>query len=69
MMVCSGVFIGWYGGDVTPRIFYENFIDVMVTIDSNDGWREALIARLMMRSSAGPDEVGGRFYTLQHWAD
>ncbi|TPG73890.1 hypothetical protein EAH78_26220 [Pseudomonas arsenicoxydans] len=37
MMVCSGVFIGWYGADVTPRIFYENFIGSMVTIDaSND---------------------------------
>jgi hypothetical protein len=38
MRVCSGVFIGWYGADVTPGIFYENFIDVMVNIDSNDGW-------------------------------
>ena len=26
-----------YGADVTPRIFYENFIDVMVTIDVGDG--------------------------------
>jgi hypothetical protein len=34
--VLRGV-VGWYGADVTPRIFYENFIDVMVNIDSNDG--------------------------------
>ncbi|KAE9649116.1 hypothetical protein EJA71_03415 [Pseudomonas sp. PB106] len=25
------------GADLTPRIFYENFIGVMVTIDANDG--------------------------------
>jgi hypothetical protein len=34
--VLRGV-VGWYGADVTPGIFYENFIDVMVNIDSNDG--------------------------------
>jgi hypothetical protein len=33
--VLRGV-LGWYGADVTPRIFYENFIDVMVTIDASD---------------------------------
>ncbi|MGF6109907.1 hypothetical protein [Pseudomonas frederiksbergensis] len=44
MIVCSGVFIGWYGADVTPGIFYENFIDVMVNIDSNDGWQAVPLA-------------------------
>jgi hypothetical protein len=38
MMVCSGVLLVGYGADVTPRIFYENFIDVMVTIDASNGW-------------------------------
>ncbi len=33
--VLRGV-VGWYGADLTPRIFYENFIDVMVTIDASD---------------------------------
>jgi hypothetical protein len=28
--------MGLSGADVTPRIFYENFIAVMVTIDRND---------------------------------
>jgi hypothetical protein len=37
MSVCSGVLLVGYGADVTPGIFYENFIDVMVTIDGNDG--------------------------------
>jgi hypothetical protein len=36
-MVCSGVFIGWYGADVTPSIFQENFIELMVTIDVGNG--------------------------------
>ena len=31
--MCSGGVIGWYGADVTPHNFYENFIEVMVTID------------------------------------
>jgi hypothetical protein len=34
--VLRGV-VGWYGADVTPEIFYENFIAVMMNIDSNDG--------------------------------
>ncbi|MBU0817577.1 MAG: hypothetical protein KKC24_01845, partial [Gammaproteobacteria bacterium] len=33
--VLRGVVV-WYGGDVTPRIFYENFIEVMVNIDGID---------------------------------
>jgi len=37
MRVCSGVLMGGYGADVTPRIFYENFIEMMVTIDASDG--------------------------------
>ncbi|ORM49658.1 hypothetical protein B6D51_00525 [Pseudomonas chlororaphis subsp. chlororaphis] len=36
MVVCSGVLFGWYGADVTWRIFFENFIGSMVTIDAND---------------------------------
>jgi hypothetical protein len=43
MMVCSGVFIGWYGADVTPRIFYENFIELMVTIDGGNGSLRAVM--------------------------
>ncbi|WP_409519667.1 hypothetical protein, partial [Pseudomonas sp.] len=34
--VLRGV-VGWYGADVTPGIFYENFIAVMVNIDVSDG--------------------------------
>jgi hypothetical protein len=34
--VLRGV-IGWYGADVTPEIFYENFIELMVTIDASNG--------------------------------
>ena len=34
--VLRGV-VGWYGADVTPGIFYENFIAVMVNIDVDDG--------------------------------
>ncbi|MNT91469.1 hypothetical protein D3C71_2200860 [compost metagenome] len=37
MMVCSGVLMGWYGADVTPGIFQENFIEMMVTIDALNG--------------------------------
>jgi hypothetical protein len=37
MIVCSGVLMGWYGADVTPWIFYENFIELMVTIDAVNG--------------------------------
>ncbi|MGF6110383.1 hypothetical protein [Pseudomonas frederiksbergensis] len=59
MRVCSGVFIGWYGADVTPGIFYENFIDVMVTIDANDGWQNGLPARLIIRHRPDPLWRGG----------
>jgi hypothetical protein len=34
--VLRGV-VGLSGADVTPWSFYENFIDVMVNIDRNDG--------------------------------
>ncbi|PNB75127.1 hypothetical protein C1X64_05730 [Pseudomonas sp. GW456-E7] len=43
MMVCSGVLMGWYGADVTPWIFYENFIELMVTIDAVNGSNTACI--------------------------
>jgi hypothetical protein len=36
MIVCSGVLFVGYGADVTPGIFYENFIELMVTIDAGD---------------------------------
>jgi hypothetical protein len=29
--------MGWYGADVTPWIFYENFIELMMTIDAVNG--------------------------------
>jgi len=38
--VLRGV-VGGYGADLTPRIFYENFIDVMVTINASDGYLNA----------------------------
>jgi hypothetical protein len=63
MMVCSGVFIGWYGADVTPRIFYENFIDVMVNIDSIDRPCELPHAGVMVQSSDGAGGGDRRFYT------
>jgi ABC-type transporter Mla maintaining outer membrane lipid asymmetry permease subunit MlaE len=44
MMVCSGVLMGWYGADVTPGIFYENFIELMVTIDVGNGSLRAVIS-------------------------
>ena len=37
MIVCSGGVIGWYGANVTPHNFYENFIGMMVTIDVGNG--------------------------------
>ena len=39
MIVCSRGVVGCYGGDLTPRIFYENFIAVMVNIDADDGYQ------------------------------
>ena len=38
--VLRGV-VGWYGADVTPGIFYENFIAVMVNIDVDDDYPKA----------------------------
>jgi hypothetical protein len=63
MIVCSGGVVGWYGADVTPWIFYENFIDVMVNIDSNDGPSDLPIAGVMVRSTGGNGAVDGGFYT------
>ncbi|KAA0959650.1 hypothetical protein FQ185_26265 [Pseudomonas sp. ANT_H12B] len=63
MMVCSGVFLVGYGADVTPRIFYENFIDVMVNIDRSDGTGNVPHAVVMVRSSGGNRVVGCGFYT------
>ncbi|MET1069358.1 MAG: hypothetical protein ABWY28_15240, partial [Pseudomonas prosekii] len=37
-----------YGADVTPRIFYENFIAVMVNIDGNDRKNNAPHASMMI---------------------
>jgi hypothetical protein len=63
MMVCSGVLMGWYGADVTPGIFYENFIAVMVNIDGNDRTDAIPHANVMVRSSDGRCMAGGGFYT------
>ncbi|CAI8703528.1 Secreted protein [Pseudomonas sp. IT-196MI5] len=63
MMVCSGVLVGGYGADVTPGIFYENFIDVMVNIDGNDRTRAMPLVSVMMRSSDGRCVTVGGFYT------
>jgi len=60
--VLRGV-VGWYGADVTPRIFYENFIDVMVNIDGIDRRRESPHAGVMVQSSDGTDRVSQPFYT------
>jgi hypothetical protein len=45
--VLRGVVVG-SGADVTPRIFYENFIAVMVNIDGNDRKDEAPHTSLMV---------------------
>jgi hypothetical protein len=39
MAAAPGV-IGWYGADVTRRIFFENFIGSMVTIDAKNNYGE-----------------------------
>ncbi len=62
-MVCSGVLVGGYGADVTPGIFYENFIDVMVNIDGNDRTRAMPLVSVMVRSSDGRGVAGDGFYT------
>jgi hypothetical protein len=55
--------MGWYGADVTPGIFYENFIEMMVNIDGNDRTRAILLVNVMVRSSDGRCVAGGGFYT------
>ena len=60
--VLRGV-VGWYGADVTPRNFYENFIDVMVNIDGIDRRCESHHAGVMVQSTEGADRAGRRFYT------
>jgi hypothetical protein len=60
--VLRGVVV-WYGADVTPWIFYENFIDVMVNIDSIDEVSDMPIAGVMVRSTGGSGAVDGGFYT------
>src|SRR3989344_270169 len=49
--VLRGV-VGWYGADVTPRIFLENFIEVMVNIDAIDRGRSRPLVSVMMRHRA-----------------
>jgi hypothetical protein len=45
--VLRGVVVG-SGADVTPRIFYENFIAMMVNIDGNDRKDNAPHASMMV---------------------
>jgi hypothetical protein len=55
--VLRGVVVG-SGADVTPRIFYENFIEVMVTIDAgNDPLVVGSSAQPEQRGYAGPLEL------------
>ena len=53
--VLRGV-VGWYGADVTPGIFYENFIDVMVNIDANDDCQNPR-ARALQHLHRAPDRL------------
>ncbi|AUG01550.1 hypothetical protein CXQ81_13370 [Pseudomonas sp. 09C 129] len=72
MVVCSGVLFGWYGADVTWRIFFENFIGSMVTIDANDScgkaWNRA--SHQVRRAGRGADREQARSHReggiLQH---
>jgi hypothetical protein len=48
MIVCSGVLFVWYGAHVTPRVFQENFIDVMVNIDGIDRASGTPLVSVMM---------------------
>jgi len=48
---------------LVPRIFYENFIDVMVNIDSIDRRNSRPHAGVMVQSSDGTGRVDRRFYT------
>jgi len=52
MILCSGVLFVGYGAHVTPRIFQENFIDVMVNIDRIDREVGIPLVGVMMRRSA-----------------
>jgi hypothetical protein len=60
MIVCSKGVVGWYGANVTPWIFYENFIDVMVNIDGIDRARGMPLVGVMMECRAGEGSVAGR---------
>ena len=59
MIVCSGVLMGWYGADVTPWIFYENFIELMVTIDAVNGGERACSGRRSDESVVSVDSIAG----------
>jgi len=48
MILCSGVLFVGYGAHVTPRIFQENFIDVMVNIDRIDRASGIPLVNVMM---------------------
>jgi hypothetical protein len=53
MIVSSGVLFVWYGAHVTPRIFQENFIDVMVNIDRIDSEVGIPLVGVMIRYDSG----------------
>jgi hypothetical protein len=59
--VLRGV-IGWYGADVTPGIFYENFIAVIVNIDADDVCQKPQ-SRALQHLHCAPDRLNrpGRF--------
>jgi hypothetical protein len=60
--VLRGVVV-WYGADVTPWIFLENFIDVMVNIDAIDRGGAVPFVGVMVQSSDARVVVDGAFYT------
>jgi len=60
--------MGWYGADVTPQIFYENFIEVMVNIDANDRTKGFLLVAVMIQSSDGRGAGHGDFYTVSDYS-
>jgi len=54
MIVCSRVLFVGYGAHVTPRFFYENFIEVIVNIDGIDrASRTPLVSVMKRRSLCG----------------
>ncbi|QAY88942.1 hypothetical protein CUN63_02800 [Pseudomonas sp. ACM7] len=57
MMVCSGGVVVGAGADVTPRIFYENFIAVMVNIDGNYRKDEAPHASMAQPRPCSPTRL------------